>query len=97
MTPADLFTAAVQEAVAPLIRQAVAPLEARLTAYIEAVDDDLPTAQALRLTGIGSRTTLIAERQRPGTLLAWRKEGTRALYSRRSCIDYKLARRLGRG
>ena len=89
MTTADLIT---REDLAPVLRRLV-QLEALVAAYVEAMDEDVPTATALRLTGIGSRTTLIAERQRPGTLLVHRKEGTRALYSRRSCIAHKLARR----
>ncbi|KUG06906.1 hypothetical protein [Solirubrum puertoriconensis] len=77
------------------LEQRFAALELQLQAYVEAIDDDVDTATALQLTGINSRTTLVAERDRKGTLLKYRKEGTKCLYSRRSCIDYKLSKRLG--
>ena len=88
ITPADLL---------PLLRR-LTQVEATLAAYVDAVDDDLATAQALKAAGIGSRTTLIQARaSAPGVCepgrIRYRKEGTKALYSRRSCIDYKLASR----
>jgi predicted mannosyl-3-phosphoglycerate phosphatase (HAD superfamily) len=69
-------------------------LEQRLTAYVESVEDDVDTHTALKLTGLHSRTTLIEERKRPGTLIKFSKHGRSVSYSRKSCIDYKLARRL---
>ncbi|MCC3159482.1 hypothetical protein LJ737_19730 [Hymenobacter sp. 15J16-1T3B] len=77
------------------LQQQMQQMQVRLDAYVESIDDDVDTATALKLTGIASRTTLLAERDRPGTKLAYRKEGTKCLYSRRSCIDYKLSKRLG--
>ena len=74
--------------------QRIDRLEQFLTAYIESVDDEVDTATALQLTGIKSRTTLIEERDRPGTLLRYSKHGRSTAYSRASCIDYKLSRRL---
>lgn len=57
---------------------------------VESVDDHVSTAQALKLTGIKSRTTLIAERDRAGSLLKYTKQGRSAAYSRASCIAHKL-------
>ena len=70
--------------------------EQRLDAYIETTDDEVDTETALRITGIRSRDTLTKERDRPGTLLRYCKHGTSVSYSRKSCIDYKLARQLGK-
>ena len=69
-------------------------LEERLTAYVESVEDDVDTHEALRITGIKTRDTLIKERNTPGTLLRYTKHGRSVSYSRKSCIDFKLARRL---
>ena len=69
-------------------------IELRLEAYVESVNDEVDTHEALKLTGIKSRTTLIEERDRPGSLLKYSKHGRSVSYSRKSCIDYKLARRL---
>lgn len=69
-------------------------LEDRLEAYVETTDDEVDTTTALKLTGIKSRKTLIAERGRPGTLIRYSKHGRSASYSRKSCIDYRQARRL---
>lgn len=57
---------------------------------VESVDDQVSTQQALKLTGLKSRTTLIAERKRPGTLLKYTKQGRSTAYSRASCIAHKL-------
>jgi hypothetical protein len=72
----------------------LAVLEQRLAAYIETTNDEVDTKTALQLTGIKSRTTLLDERDRPGTLLRYSKHGRSTSYSRKSCIDYKLSRRL---
>jgi len=69
-------------------------LEERQRLYVETTDDEVDTATALKLTGIKSRGTLIKERKQPGTLIQWSGHGTRVSYSRKSCIDYKQARRL---
>ena len=73
-------------------------MEMRLEVYEEAFkaafDEEVGTKRALQLTGIKSRTTLIEERDRPGTLLRYSKHGRSTSYSRKSCIDYKLSRRL---
>lgn len=76
------------------LSQRMLHLEQRLTAYVESVNDEVDTHTALKLTGIKSRTTLIEERDRPGTLLSYSKHGRSVSYSRKSCIDYKLDRRL---
>ena len=69
-------------------------MEQRLAAYVASINDEVTTAEALRLTGIKSRTTLLEERDRPGTLLRYSKHGRSTSYSRKSCIDYKLSHRL---
>ncbi|MBD2769684.1 hypothetical protein IC235_17475 [Hymenobacter sp. BT664] len=61
---------------------------------LESLDDDVDTKTALKLTGIKSRTTLIAERQRRGTLIRHSKLGRSCMYSRASCLAYKRAHRL---
>jgi hypothetical protein len=66
----------------------------RLAVHEEFADDEVGTKKALQLTGIKSRTTLIEERDRPGTLLRYSKHGRSTSYSRKSCIDYRLSRRL---
>jgi hypothetical protein len=69
-------------------------MEQRLAAYVASINDEVTTAEALRLTGIKSRTTLLEERDRPGTLLRYSKHGRSTSYSRKSCVDYRLSRRL---
>jgi predicted mannosyl-3-phosphoglycerate phosphatase (HAD superfamily) len=69
-------------------------VEQRLAVHEEFADDEVRTKKALELTGIKSRTTLIEERDRPGTLIRYSKHGRSTSYSRKSCIDYRLARRL---
>jgi hypothetical protein len=69
-------------------------VEMRLAVHEEFADDEVRTKKALQLTGIKSRTTLIEERDRPGTLLRYSKHGRSTSYSRKSCIDYRLSRRL---
>ncbi|GGG33889.1 hypothetical protein [Hymenobacter glacieicola] len=71
-------------------------LAERLKAYVETTDDEVDTTTALKLTGIKSRTTLIEERKRPGTLLKYSTHGRSVSYSRKSCIDYKQALRLNK-
>jgi hypothetical protein len=80
--------------------QRIDRLEKLLEAYVATQDEWLNTASALRVTGIKSRTTLVqfARASAPGIQengrITYAKEGTRALYSRASCIDYRL-RKLG--
>jgi predicted mannosyl-3-phosphoglycerate phosphatase (HAD superfamily) len=71
-------------------------VEQRLAVHEEFADDEVRTKKALQLTGIKSRTTLIEERDRPGTLIRYSKHGRSTSYSRKSCIDYRLSRRLHR-
>ncbi len=70
-----------------------------LQAYVNTHEEWLPTAAAMRTAGI-SRTTLTQSArasapgaQEPGRII-YRKEGTKSLYSRTSCISYRQ-RRLG--
>ena len=90
--------AAVLEFVTPEEHQQVVrevrALRELLDDYLQSVDQEVDTDRALQLTGIQSRTTLIAERQRPGTLLKFSKHGRRAAYSLASCLAYKRACRL---
>jgi hypothetical protein len=70
-------------------------LEKLLEAYVSSQDEWLDTAAALRTTGIKARSTL-AEYMRadvPGVAqegrITYKKEGTKCLYLRSSCIDYR--------
>ena len=72
----------------------VRELRELLAEFLASVDLEVDTARALRLTGIKSRTTLIAERQRPGTPLKHSKHGRSTSYSLVSCLNYKQAHRL---
>jgi len=69
-------------------------LEERLELILLATDDEVRTPMALKLTGLKSRTSLIEERDRPGTEIRYSKHGRSVSYSRQSCIDYRQARRL---
>jgi hypothetical protein len=60
--------------------------------FLASIDDTVSSAKALQLTGIRSLTTLIAERQRPGTLLVYSHHGRSVHYSRASCLAYRRAR-----
>ncbi|GAA4349983.1 hypothetical protein GCM10023185_07180 [Hymenobacter saemangeumensis] len=84
-TPADI---------ADLRREFLA-LQAFVQEFVSSQDDEVDTKTALKLTGIKSRTTLIMERERPGTLLKHAKHGRSTSYSRASCIAYKRAKRRG--
>ncbi|MGI4871466.1 MAG: hypothetical protein ACRYFX_09845 [Janthinobacterium lividum] len=59
--------------------------------FLASLDDQVSTKKALELSGIASRTTLIAERQRPGTLLTHSHNGRTVTYGRAGCIAHKRA------
>jgi hypothetical protein len=73
-------------------------LEKLLEAYVETQEEWLDTAAALRATGIKARSTLVqfARAIAPGVQqegrITYRKEGTKCLYARSSCIDYRQRR-----
>ena len=75
-------------------------LEKLLEAYVNSQEEWLPTYQALKASGIKTRQTLVtyARASSPGQQqqghITYRKEGTKCLYSRSSCIDY-AQRKLG--
>lgn len=81
---------------------AVADLRAEfrdmLCAYVTSHEQWLPTEQALALADI-SRSTLVqfARASRPDTEeaghITYRKQGTKSLYSRSSCINYARNKR----
>lgn len=75
-------------------------LEKLLGAYVETQEEWLTTPQALRASGIKTRETLVKycrasgpHKQEAGRI-TFRKEGTKCLYLRSSCIDY-AQRKLG--
>ncbi|SFP79618.1 hypothetical protein SAMN04515668_0373 [Hymenobacter arizonensis] len=72
----------------------VAYLRLLVADLLDSLDDEVNTSTALRLTGIKSRTTLIAERNRPETLLRYSSHGRSISYSRASCLAYKRAWRI---
>lgn len=73
--------------------QELADLRRLVADFVASIDDDVDTKTALKLTGIKSVTTLMAERDRPGTLLRYSKLGRSCVYSRASCLAYKRAHR----
>jgi hypothetical protein len=85
-----------QEHAAALLR--IERLEKLLVAYIQTQEEWLDTAAALRATGIKARSTLVqfARATAPGAeqegRITYRKEGTKCLYARSSCIDYRQRR-----
>ena len=77
------------------LKQEIAELRALIRAYVTTHKEWLPTADALKTSGIKSRSTLVQykrasgpERQEEGRI-TYRKEGTKCLYLRSSCIDYR--------
>lgn len=95
LTPEDL-----ERSLAPL-RQRVAQQEAEaardrefMRQFLASIDDQVSTQKALEISGIKSRTTLIAERQRPGSPLTYTSSGRSVSYSRAGCIAYKLSHQL---
>lgn len=75
------------------LKAEVHELRAIVTDFLDSLDDRVSTKQALQLTGIKSRATLIAARQRPDTLLAYSHQGRSVLYSRASCLAFRRARK----
>jgi hypothetical protein len=80
--------------------QRIDRLEKLLEAYVTSNPEWLTTAQALKVAGIRTRETLSKyyrasgpNKQEPGRI-TYRKEGTKCLYLRSSCIDY-AQRKLG--
>jgi hypothetical protein len=65
-----------------------------ISEFIKSQDDQVKAKKALEITGIKSRTTLIAERQRPGSPLTYTVTGRSVTYSRAGCIAYKQKHQL---
>jgi hypothetical protein len=74
------------------LKAEVQQLKVIVTDFLASLDDKVSTKQALQLTNIKSRTTLIIERQRPDTLLTFSYQGRSVLYSRASCLAFRRAR-----
>lgn len=78
--------------------QRIERLEKLLGAYVVSQEEWLDTAQALKATGIRARSTLVqsARALAPGVQqegrITYKKEGTKCLYARSSCIDYRQRR-----
>ena len=68
-------------------------LEALVVRLVVLDDVWVPTAEALRLTGIKSDNTLRAEAERPGAVLKRKKVGRSVAWSRNSCLLYAHTRR----
>lgn len=71
------------------LEKKAAGLEQQVLNLSRQLDEWLDTEQALKILGI-SRSTLLVQRSKtpqPGKVL-FRKEGTKCLYSRQSCLDY---------
>jgi hypothetical protein len=77
------------------LRQEVIELRELIQAYVTTQEEWLNTAAALRTTGIKARATLVMAKRasRPGVeepgRITYKKEGTKCLYLRSSCIDYR--------
>ena len=71
----------------------VAELRTLVLDLLASIDYEVDTKAALKLTGIKSVTTLMAERGRPNTPLKYSKLGRACAYSRASCLAYKRAHR----
>ena len=76
------------------VQREVRQLRELVQEFLASVDLEVDTERALHLTGIRSRTTLIAERDRPGTPLKYSKHGRSTSYSLVSCLRYKQGLRL---
>jgi len=82
-----------EEHAAALLR--IARLEKLLETYVSSQEEWLDTAAALRATGIKARSTLAdyVRADAPGMTqpgrITYKKEGTKCLYLRSSCIDYR--------
>lgn len=80
--------------------QRIDRLERLLVAYVETQEEWLTTPQALRTSGIKTRETLVKYCRASGPQkkeqgrITYRKEGTKCLYLRSSCLDY-AQRKLG--
>lgn len=76
------------------LKQEVAELRALIQAYVNSQVEWLDTTAATRVAGI-SRSTLVSYKRasRPGVQeegrITYKKEGTKSLYLRSSCIDYR--------
>jgi hypothetical protein len=85
-----------EEHAAALLR--IERLEKLLVAYVQTQEEWLDTAAALRTTGIKARSTLVqfARAIAPGVKqegrITYKKEGTKCLYARSSCLDYRQRR-----
>lgn len=85
----DLVT---HKELAPLMAKYEA-LAKRLEELERLQDEWVDTKTAMRLTGV-SRTTLTEERERPGTKLEYKYEGSKPLYSRASIFSYNESRKI---
>jgi hypothetical protein len=78
--------------------QRIEQLEKLFIAYIIEQDEWLPTDQAVRKAGIKNRDILekYARASKPDAIepgrVTYRKQGTKCLYLRSSCIDYAQRR-----
>jgi hypothetical protein len=77
------------------LKQEVIELRELIRAYVTTQEEWLDTATAMRTTGIKARSTLAMYKRasRPGVVepgrITYKKEGTKCLYLRSSCIDYR--------
>jgi hypothetical protein len=82
------------------LKAEVAQLRELLKAYVLTHEEWLPTEAALRAAGIKSRQTLVmfarasAPNAKEAGRITYRKDGTKCMYLRSSCIDYSQ-RKLG--
>lgn len=69
-------------------------LTARVGELERNLDEDIKgTLAAAKFAGVSPRTLEI-ERDRPGTLIIYKKDGRSVSYSRKSLLEYKAKRRI---
>ena len=73
---------------------AIRKLEARIAELERNLDEDIKgSAAAAKFVGVSVRT-LEVERERPGTVIVYKKVGRSVSYSRQSLIAYRKAKRI---
>ena len=66
-------------------------MELFMREFLNSLDDQIGYKEALKISGIKSRTTLVAERRREGSLIKFTHHGRSVAYSRAGCVAYRLA------
>ena len=92
-TPATLEQLALLPAKLDKCERRLAQMETFMREFVNSLDDQIGYKEALKITGIKSRTTLVAERRRAKSLIVFTQHGRSVSYSRAGCVAYRLAQR----